>query len=403
MLKDIKNDFPIFNSHKDLIYFDTAATSQKPSTVIDAEKKYYEEFNANVHRGVYSISENATAAFEDTRAKIAEFIGGVKPEEVIFTKGTTESINLVVSTWGEENIKEGDEIIVSELDHHSNLVPWQQLSKRKKAVLKIVPIKPDFILDLEKFKEMSSEKTKIVSLSHVSNTLGTVVPVDEIIKSAKEVGAKILLDGAQAIPHLQVNVKYLDVDFYVFSAHKALGPTGVGVLYAKKEILEVMPPYQFGGSMISEVSEEESEWSELPWKFEAGTPNIAGVITFAKSLEYLQNIGLEKIKQHELELVDYFLEKSKEIQELKVYLPKDKNLRTGTFLFSFADIHPHDLSSLLNEKGIAIRSGHHCAKLVMNCLNTPAAARLSFYLYNTKEEIDKLIEALKEIKNNWNK
>ncbi|MEM7181147.1 MAG: cysteine desulfurase [Spirochaetota bacterium] len=397
----LKTDFPILSSKMNghpLVFLDSAASSQKPFTVIDAIDKYYREENANIHRGVYHLSQKATELYEKTRIKISDFIGAKCAKAVIFTRNTTESINLVAWTWGKENIQRGDEIILNEMEHHSNLVPWQMLAQEKKAKLKFIPLKEDFTLDLSKLDEIITPNTKLVAMAHMSNVTGTIHDIEPVLKRAREVGAKFLLDGAQGICHMPVDVKVLDVDFYAFSAHKMLGPTGVGILYGKEEILETMPPWMGGGDMIYEVHKEHSSYADLPARLEAGTPNIAGVIGFSAALEYLETIGMDEIRAHEKMLTEYALEKLYRFDGITLYGCEDLEKRGGVISFNLNDIHPHDVGSILDEQGIAIRVGHHCCQPFMKKHDISGTARASFYLYNTKEDVDALLEGLKKAK-----
>lgn len=397
----IRTDFPILNqpinNHR-LVYLDNAATTQKPQSVIDAQNEFYLTINANIHRGLHTLAEKATNAYEKTREHVARFIGGVKTEEIIFTNGTTEAINMVAYTWGEKNINEGDEIVITEMEHHANLVPWVILAKKKKAILKRIPITPSGYLNLTEIEDIISSKTKLLAVSHMSNVLGTINPIADLTKLAHEKGAVILVDGAQAVPHLPVDVKELGVDFYAFSAHKMLGPTGVGVLYGKKELLEAMPPFNMGGEMIDTVTFDDITWAELPHKFEAGTPNIAGVVAFDETLHYLEKIGMENIRQHEITLLDYALKQLTRIEGLEIQGPLEVTNRGGAISFTDPEIHPHDISTFLDSRGIAIRAGHHCAQPLMKILQKVATARASLYIYNDRDDIDALVEALKEMR-----
>ncbi len=397
----IKADFPILderiNSHK-LVYLDSAASSQKPRVVIDAISEYYRKSNANVHRGLHVLSERATEGYEKTRTHVASFIGGVNREEVIFTRGATESINLVAYTWGEVNIKEGDEIVITEMEHHANLVPWVILAQRKKAVLKRIPITVCGHIDLSGIDKIITERTKLVAISHMSNVLGTISPVSQIAELAHQVGAVVLADGAQAAPHLPVDLKTLGVDFYAFSSHKMLGPTGVGILWGRKELLGAMPPFNFGGEMIREVRYDKITWNDLPHKFEAGTPNIADVVAFDAALSYLEQLGMANIRAHEMELTAYALEKLGQIPRLEIQGPQEVELRGGAISFTDPDIHPHDISTYLDSRGIAIRAGHHCAQPLVKALGKVATARASLYVYNDKGDIDALCDALIEMR-----
>ena len=396
---ELRNDFPIFKKKingKELVYLDNASTTQKPYSVINSITDFYSNYNSNIHRAVYQLAEEATTLYEQSREKIANFIN-VRPEEIVFTRNTTESINLIAHSWARTNLKKDDGIAISELEHHSNIVPWQILSQEIGTRLEYVGIDENGFLDLEYLIELiSSKKVKLVSLSHMSNVLGTIVPIERIIKIAHENDIPVLVDGAQSVPHMPVDVKNMDCDFLVFSAHKMLGPTGVGVLYAKKEILEKMRPFMGGGDMIKEVFKFHTNYNEVPYKFEAGTPNIADVVGFGAAIDYLQKIGMENIRKHEIDLTEYALESILSINHLTVYGPRDPNYRGGVISFNIADIHPHDLATIMNDHGIAIRSGHHCAQVLMQRLDVPATSRASFYIYNTKEEIDKFVNAIKE-------
>jgi cysteine desulfurase/selenocysteine lyase len=395
----LRNDFPIFKKKingKELVYLDNASTTQKPYSVIDSITDFYTNYNSNIHRAVYQLAEEATELYEQSREKIANFIN-VSPEEIVFTRNTTESINLISHSWARSNLKKNDGIVITELEHHSNIVPWQILCQEIGTRLEYVGIDENGFLDLEHMIELiSSKKVKLVSLSHMSNVLGTIVPIEAIIKVAHEHGIPVIVDGAQSVPHMPVNVKNMDCDFLVFSAHKMLGPTGVGVLYAKKEFLEKMRPFMGGGDMIKEVFKFHTNYNEVPYKFEAGTPNIADVVGFGAAIDYLEKIGMENIRRHEISLTDYALDSILSLKYVTIYGPKDPKCRGGVISFNIADIHPHDLATIMNEHGIAIRSGHHCAQVLMQRLDVPATSRASFYIYNTKEEIDKFVNAIKE-------
>jgi cysteine desulfurase / selenocysteine lyase len=396
----IRTDFPILNTTmngKKLVFLDSAASSQKPFQVIDAINQYYQEENANIHRGVYYLSQYATELYEKTRIKVAEFIGAKCAKVVIFTRNATESINLVAQTWGRKNISRGDEIVLNELEHHSNIVPWQMLANEKGAILKFIPLNEDSTLNLNSLDEIITYKTKLVLCSQMSNATGTIHKIEPIIKKAHEVGAIFLLDGAQGASHIKTNVKELDVDFYVFSAHKMLGPTGVGVLYGKEEVLEKMPPWMGGGDMISEVQNTYSTYAELPARLEAGTPNISGVIAFSKAIDYLNSVGMKQIHDHEVSLLEYGLEKLKSLDRIKLYGTEDLTKRGGVISFNVGDVHHHDVGSILDEQGIAIRVGHHCCQPYMRKMGIQGTCRASFYLYNTTEEIDSLVEGLKQV------
>ncbi|MBC2109292.1 cysteine desulfurase [Listeria innocua] len=397
-IQKIRADFPILDqeiNEKPLAYLDNAATSQKPKQVIAALTHYYEFDNANVHRGVHTLAARATDAYESARSKVAKFIHAREVAEIIFTRGTTSAINLVVDSYAEANIEAGDEIVISYLEHHSNLIPWQQLAKRKGAVLKYIELEEDGTISVEQAKKTIGEKTKIVALAHVSNVLGTITPIKEIAAIAHKFGAVILVDGAQAVPHMEVNVVDLDADFYAFSGHKMMAPTGIGALYGKRELLDVMEPTEFGGEMIDFVELYDSTWKELPWKFEAGTPIIGGAIALGAAIDYLAEVGLANIHAHEQELASYAIEEMSKIEGITIYGPKDASKRCGLVTFNLEGAHPHDIATILDEDGIAIRAGHHCAQPLMKWLDVSSTARASFYIYNTKEEIDALIDGLK--------
>lgn len=395
-IESIRNDFPILNTSVNgnkLIYLDNAATSQTPNCVINSISDYYKNLNSNIHRGVHSLSQMATEKYEDTRKKFKSHFNAKSSKEIIFTSGTTHSINLISSGFS-KFLNEGDEIIVSHLEHHSNIVPWQMLCEKTGAKMLVIPMNDKGELDLNKFSKILSKKTKVVFVNHVSNALGTVNDIEKIINLSHNVGASVLIDGAQAVPHFKVDVSKLDVDFYVCSAHKFCGPTGVGILYGKKEWLDKLPPYQGGGEMIDEVSFEKTTYSDLPNKFEPGTPNIAGVIASGIALDYINNIGLEEIKEYEDYLLDYATKKLREINGLKIY-GESKN-KTSVISFNIGDIHPYDIGSLIDNLGIAVRTGHHCAQPIMDYFKIPGTIRVSFCFYNTTDEIDSLVSALKK-------
>lgn len=397
-IQKIRADFPILAqeiNEKPLAYLDNAATSQKPKQVIEALTHYYEFDNANVHRGVHTLAARATDAYESARGKVAKFIHAREVAEIIFTRGTTSAINLVVDSYAEANIEAGDEIVISYLEHHSNLIPWQQLAKRKGAVLKYIELEEDGTISVEQAKKTIGEKTKIVALAHVSNVLGTITPMKEIATIAHQFGAVILVDGAQAVPHMEVDVVDLDADFYAFSGHKMMAPTGIGALYGKRELLDAMEPTEFGGEMIDFVELYDSTWKELPWKFEAGTPIIGGAIALGAAIDYLAEVGLANIHAHEQALASYAIEEMSKIEGITIYGPKDASKRCGLVTFNLEGAHPHDIATILDEDGIAIRAGHHCAQPLMKWLDVSSTARASFYIYNTKEEIDALIDGLK--------
>ncbi|WP_392454224.1 cysteine desulfurase [Chryseomicrobium aureum] len=405
MNQSILSNFPILNQEVNghpLVYLDSGATSQKPTAVIEAVKAYYEQDNSNVHRGVHTLGNRATEGYEGAREKVRGFINASSTKEIVFVRGTTTAINTVAASYGDANISEGDEIVITYMEHHSNIIPWQQLAKRKKAVLKYIELEEDGTISLENVRKAITEKTKIVSVMHVSNVLGVLNPIIEITKIAHEHGAVMMVDGAQAAPHLKVDVQDLDADFYAFSGHKMCGPTGIGVLYGKQRHLETMEPVEFGGEMIDFVGLQESTWKELPWKFEGGTPIIAGAIGLAAAIDYLESIGLDKIEQHEHELAAYAMEKMSEIEGMTIYGPKDPSKRAGIITFNLDDVHPHDVATVLDMQGIAVRAGHHCAQPLMKWLNVSATARASFYLYNTKEDVDRLVEGLQKAKEYFN-
>ena len=390
--KTIIKDFPILNrkiNEKKLIYFDNAATSQKPKVVIDALSNFYSNTNANIHRGVHTLSMESTYLYDEAKDKIAEFINAPNSNSIIFTRGTTESLNLIADSWGQSNLKEPDNIVITELEHHSNIVPWQELIKKTKSKLKYIPINSDGTLNLSNINNIITKNTKLVSMTHVSNGIGTINNIKEIIKIAKSVGAITIIDAAQSAPHMPLDVADLDCDFLTFSGHKMLAPTGIGVLYGKKEILEAMPPYQKGGDMILEVTFDKSTWNEIPFKFEAGTPNIAGAIGLSAAVKYLMEIGMQNIREHEIEITKYAYSNLMNINGIEILGPENIDIRAGLISFNIPDIHPHDLGTFLDSKGIAIRTGHHCAKPLIKKLGSHSSARASFYIYNTNQEIDK--------------
>jgi cysteine desulfurase / selenocysteine lyase len=392
----IRRDFPILeeieNGQK-VAYLDNGATSLRPEPVVNAMLDYYHKYNANIHRGVYRWCEEATRGYEGAHRKVARFINA-NPREVIFTRNTTEGLNLVAYSWGRANVREGDEIVSTVIEHHSNLVPWQILAAEKKAKLRFIPMTQDGQLDLSDLDTIINEKTRLVAFTHMSNVLGTITQVEKIVKRAKEVGAVVVLDGAQSAPHMKVDVAALGCDFYAFSGHKMLGPTGVGVLWGRKELLEEMPPFMTGGDMIRDVSLARSTWNDLPWKFEAGTPSIAEGIGLGAAVDYLSNLGMDKIRQHEIELTGYALEQMVNIPDLTIYGPKEASARGGIVSFNLGDVHPHDLATLLDRESIAVRAGHHCCQPLIELLNATATTRASFYVYNTPEEVDRLVQAL---------
>lgn len=397
----IKQDFPIFNqkiNDETLVYLDNAATSQIPKFVEEKVRDFNEKERANVHRGVHALGLRATNQYESSRQKVANFIGANNAQEVIFTSGCTDSLNLVAASFGEQNIQAGDEILVSIMEHHSNLLPWQQLAKRKQAKLNFIEINSDGLLDIENLKSKISSKTKIVALTHVSNVLGTINPIKELTDLAHEKGAIVVVDGAQAVGHFPIDVAELNVDFYAFSGHKMFAPTGIGVLYGKKDLLDKMQPYRLGGEMIANVTREGATWAEVPYKFEAGTPNIAGAIGLGAAIDYLQSLDFELIQKHEQELTSYALEKLKNVSGLTIYGPQKSNGRIGVISFNLKNIHPHDLATALDLNGIEVRAGHHCAQPLMASLDTESTVRASLSIYNTKDDIDKLVSSLHEAK-----
>jgi len=397
----IRADFPILhqkvNGHP-LVYLDSAASSQKPREVINALLEHYRYNHSNIHRGIHTLAERSTEAYEKTRVHVARFIGGVQPEEIIFTAGTTESLNLLAYSWGDINVHEGDEIVVTEMEHHANIVPWYQLARRRKAILKTIPITVCGHLDLSHLDSIITPRTKVVALCHMSNVLGTINPVAEIAEAARKKGAVVVADGAQSAPHTAINVRDLGVDFFAFSSHKMLGPTGVGVLYGRRELMEEMTPFNTGGEMIREVRFDRITWNELPYKFEAGTPNIAGVIAFDAALTYLEKLGMPNVHHHEMELTRYCFERMSELEGLEIQGPQVVEQRGGAISFTDPVIHPHDIGTFLDSRGIAVRAGHHCAQPLMRVMGKVATARASFYVYNTKSEIDVLVDSLKEMR-----
>lgn len=393
----IRNQFPILNrrvKEKPLVYLDNAATSQKPQSVIDAISGYYTNYNANIHRGIHTLAEEATMAYEATRHTVQEFIGATFPEEIIFTRGTTEGINLVAYTWGRQHIIPGDEILISAMEHHSNIVPWQILCEEKDAVLKIIPVNDHGELSMDAYKELLNEKTKLVSIVQVSNALGTVNPVKEMIRAAHKAGARVLVDGAQSAVHLDIDVQDLDCDFFAFSAHKVYGPTGIGVLYGKKELLDSMPVFQGGGEMIKEVTFEKTTYNDLPYKYEAGTPNIADTIAFKTALDFVKETGKAAIREHENNLLDYATAQLQQIPGLRIIGEAREKVSLVSFVIK--DIHPQDIGIILDNMGIAVRTGHHCTQPLMKRFGIPGTVRASFALYNTSEEIDILINGLQK-------
>jgi len=395
----IRQDFPILkrkiNGNKTLVYLDNAATTQKPMSVINAICNYYMNYNSNIHRAVHQLAEEATLEYEKTREKIARFINARSSDEIIFTRNATEAINLISYSWARTNIRKDDKVVLTEIEHHSNIVPWQILSLEKGSILEYVGIDDNGYLNMEDYKRhLQSNKVKLISVSHMSNVLGTIVPINEIIKMAHDQSVPVLVDGAQSVPHMPVDVQDMDCDFMAFSAHKMLGPTGVGVLYVKREILNEMPPFIGGGDMIKEVHKNETKYNDLPYKFEGGTPNIADVIGFGAAIDYLNKIGMDKVREHEMDVTNYAIEAIAGVKGVSIYGPSNSNHRGGVVSFNIGDIHPHDLATIMNDHGIAIRSGHHCAQVLMERLDVAATSRTSFYIYNTKEEVDTFINAL---------
>ncbi|WGG45040.1 cysteine desulfurase [Rossellomorea sp. DA94] len=400
-VKEIRKQFPILaqevNGHP-LVYLDSAATSQKPVSVIEAVNDYYRGYNSNVHRGVHTLGTRATDGYEGAREKVRNFINASSTQEVIFTRGTTTAINTVAASYGRTNVGEGDEIVITHMEHHSNIIPWQQLAKETGATLKYVPLQENGTIAIEDVRETVTPQTKIVSIMMVSNVLGTMNPIKEITKIAHENGAVMVVDGAQAAPHMKIDVQELDCDFFAFSGHKMVGPTGIGVLYGKKKHLNNMEPVEFGGEMIDFVGLQESTWKELPWKFEGGTPIIAGAIGLGAAIDFLEQVGLHNIEEHEHKLAAYALDKMNEVEGMTIFGPSDPGQRAGLVTFNIDDVHPHDVATVLDAEGIAVRAGHHCAQPLMKWLNVSATARASFYLYNTEEDIDKLVAGLVKTK-----
>jgi len=403
-IDNIRQDFPALNQlnrNRPLVYLDNAATTQKPNQVIDVISTFYRTSNANVHRGIYEISERATEAFESARQKAADFIHAEDSSSIIFTRGTTEAINLVAYAWGLHNLSPGDEILVTEMEHHSNIIPWQLIARKTGSILRHIPINEDGTLNLENSDMFFTPKTKIVAVIHQSNVLGTINPVKEIIQKAKQIGAITLVDGAQSTPHFKVDVQKIGCDFFTFSGHKMVGPTGVGILYGKRELLESMEPFQGGGEMIRRVTFEESTWNDVPWKFEAGTPNIAQAIGLGAAIDYLNDIGIDQIHTYEQELTEYALNAMREIPGIQIYGQAPD--RGAVVSFNVDGVHPHDMVQFLDQDGIAVRGGHHCAQPIMKKFNVSATTRASFYLYNTRDEIDRLVESINKTASFWGK
>ena len=397
----IRADFPVLAEQvheRPLVYLDNAATSQKPRAVIDALQTYYETYNANIHRGLHALSERATAEYEDSRARVARFINARHAHEVIFTRGTTEAINLVARGWGDENVGEGDEILLTEMEHHSNLVPWQMLAERRGAALRYIPMDVDGRIDLEGYARQFGPRTRLVTITQMSNVLGTITPATEVVRVAHEHGVPVLLDAAQSIPHLPVDVQALDADFVAFSGHKMLGPTGIGVLYGRESLLDAMEPLLGGGSMIRVVELHRSSWTGLPDKLEGGTPNIAGAIGLGAAVEYLAAVGMPGVARHEHNLTEYALAQLSDLEGVRVFGPMDAEDRGGVISFYVGDVHPHDVGTLLDADGIAVRAGHHCAQPLMRKLGVPATVRASMYLYNTADEVDCLVGGIARAK-----
>ena len=393
----VRQDFPILDVQvhgKPLVYLDSAATSQKPQAVIDSLVHYYTRYNANVHRGIYTLSEQATAAYENARAKVAAFINAPSPECIVFVRNTTEAINLVRYAWGADNVRADDEVLISEMEHHSNLVPWQLLAREKNAELRFLRVNNEGRLMLDGLDVLITEKTRLIAVTHVSNVLGTINPVKGIIKKAHKYGALVLLDAAQSVPHMPVDVQELDCDFLAFSGHKMMGPTGVGVLYAKPHLLEAMRPFMGGGSMIRKVMLTESTWADVPQKFEAGTPNIADVIALGAAVDYLDNLGMANVREHEIEITQYALDMLREVPGIKLFGPWELQSRAGVVSFVLEGVHPHDIAQILDSEAVAVRAGHHCCQPLMRRFNVPATARASFYAYTTEQEVDALVEGI---------
>ncbi|GAA0366778.1 cysteine desulfurase [Alkalibacterium iburiense] len=399
--EQLKNDFTILQqtvNDEPLVYLDNAATTQKPESVLRALELYYQTSNANVHRGVHTLAERATAQYEGTREKVRRFINARETAEVLYTRGTTTGLNWLAKSLGDLIIEPGDEIVISFMEHHSNIIPWQQVAQNKQATLKYIELTEDGQLDMADVRAKITEKTKIVSLAHVSNVLGVVNPIKEITQMVHDVDGVMVVDGAQAVPHMPVDVQDLNADFYAFSGHKMLAPTGIGVLYGKRSWLEKMEPQEFGGEMIDFVGLQDSTWKELPWKFEAGTPNIAGAIGLGAAIDYLEKVGMREIMDHEQNMMAYVMPRLEEIDGLTIFGPKNIEDRTGVIAFNIDGIHPHDVATAMDMEGVAVRAGHHCAQPLMNYMNQPATARASFYLYNTLEDADQFIQALKATK-----
>ena len=396
----IRREFPTLEQSvngRPLVYLDNAATSQKPRVVLDALQAYYENDNSNVHRGIHELSRRATVAYEESRAKVAGWVGAAEPAEIIWTRGTTEAINLMSTAWGLDNVGEGDEILISVLEHHSNIIPWQLLARRTGAVIKYIELDEQGRWILDELPRLLTDRTKVVAISHVSNALGTVNPVKRVAAAAHEVGALVLVDGAQGAVHMKVDVQDLGVDCYAFSGHKMCGPTGIGALWARRDLLDSMEPYQGGGEMIHFVGRDESSWATVPHKFEAGTPNIAGAIGMGAAIDFLSGVGMDAIAKHEHELLKYALERMNAVDGIRIYGPQSPDEHSALISFTLGDAHPHDISTILDSEGIAVRAGHHCAQLAMQHFGISATARASIYLYNTESDIDRLIEGLEQV------
>ena len=398
---NIKDDFPILSrliQGKEFIYLDSAATTQKPNSVIDSITDYYKNYNSNIHRGIYSISIEATEHYENSRTNVSNFIHAKSPNEIVFTRNATESINLVANTWVNKNLQKGDSIILTEMEHHSNLVPWQIIAKKLELNLEFIPINNEGILILDNLDDLFSNNGKFLAITHVSNVLGTINPVKEIIAKAHDFGIVTLVDAAQSVPHMPVDVSSINSDFLVFSGHKMLGPSGIGVLHAKQELLQNMDPFLYGGDMISSVSLHNAQWNDIPWKFEAGTQNIAGSIGLGTAIDYLNHLSMTNIRKHEQNLLSYALKRLNELDGIHIFGPKNPEITGGVVSFSYSDFHPHDIASILDTESIAIRAGHHCAQPLVEKLGVPATTRASFYIYNDQSDIDKLVHGLEKVR-----
>ncbi len=401
----VRKDFPILSrtvNNKPLVYLDSAATSQKPTQVLDAEREYYESHNANVHRGAHTLGDEATHLLDVAREKVQLFIGALAREEIVFVRNTTEAINLVAYAWGGENLQPGDVVVTTMMEHHSNMVPWQRAAERRGAKVEVVGLTENGQIDMKDYRKKLELKPKLVAFAHVSNTLGTVNPVAEMTKFAHKAGALVLVDGAQAVPHMPVNVAALGCDFYAFSGHKMLGPMGVGVLWGRKELLEAMPPFLTGGGMIDEVYPDRATWAALPDKFEAGTPNVAGAVGLMSAIDYLEKLGMEQVREHDKQLVAYALCKLQEVKEMRVLGSEDSSQRSGSVAFTYARVHAHDVATILDSEGVAVRSGHHCTMPLHSSMGVAASVRASFSVYTTKDDIDALITALEKVKKVFN-